>query len=84
MNVARMNATGITIGDSLYVFGGQNGGKSIERLNLKLNMQRAGDKFELLDINLPVQASDIGLVPCLSATDILLVGGFSAEGRCVK
>ena len=84
MNVARMNATGITIGDSLYVFGGQAGGKSIERLNLKLNMQRAGDKFELLDINLPVQASDIGLVPCLSATDILLVGGFSAEGRCVK
>ena len=77
LNIARMNATGITIGDSLYVFGGQAGGTSIERLNLKLNMQRSGDKFELLEIRLPKQASDIGLVPCLSATDILLIGGFS-------
>lgn len=53
LNVARKNATGITIGDSLYVFGGLSGGTSIERLNLKLNMQRTGDKFEILDVKMP-------------------------------
>lgn len=53
LNVARKSATGITIGDSLYVFGGLSGGTSIERLNLKLNMQRTGDKFEILDVKMP-------------------------------
>ena len=83
LNIARQNATGQTIGDSLYVFGGINGGTSIERINLKLNMQRNGDKFELLEIRLPTSASDIGILPCLSPQEILLVGGYGTDGRSV-
>lgn len=84
LNIARRNATGQTIGDSLYVFGGINSGATIERLNLKMNMQRMGDKFELLDIKLPCSASDIGLLPCLSPQEVLLVGGFSSDGQNLK
>ena len=40
LNFARHSATGITIGESLYVFGGAGGLLSIEKLSLKLNMQR--------------------------------------------
>jgi len=40
LNVARHSATGITIGDSLYVFGGQGGGNSIERINIRPSAQR--------------------------------------------
>ena len=83
--VARHSASGITIGDSLYVFGGAGGILSIEKLNLKQNMQRAGDKFEVLDAKIMVTATDIGLLPCLSPTEVLLVGGFSPEdGRSVN
>ena len=84
LNIARMNATGQTIGDYLYVFGGISGGATIERLNLKMNMQRMGDKFELLDIKLPCSASDIGLLPCMNPQEVLLVGGFSTEGHSLK
>jgi len=38
LQVARQNASGLTIGDYLYVFGGSGGCNSIERLNIKLNM----------------------------------------------
>mmetsp|Transcript_25039 Transcript_25039/g.33572 ORF Transcript_25039/g.33572 Transcript_25039/m.33572 type:complete len:163 (+) Transcript_25039:1494-1982(+) len=85
LNVARHSATGITIGDSLYVFGGVGGATFIERLNLKLNMQRSSqDRFEVIEAKLPLAASDIGLLPCLSPTEILLVGGFSAENKSVS
>jgi len=33
---------------------------------------------------MPIAASDIGVIPCLSPTDVLLVGGFGAEGRSIK
>ena len=85
LNIARRNASGQTIGDSLFVFGGIGGSTTIERLNLKLNMQRTGgDKFELIEVKLPYPASDIGLLPCLSAQEVLLVGGFSPEGHSLK
>lgn len=44
--VPRAKASGCIIGDFLYVFGGVGSSSSIERLNLKLNMVRTGDKFE--------------------------------------
>ena len=47
-------------------------------------MQRSGDKFELIEIRLPMPASDIGLLPCLSPQEILLVGGFGPDNRTVK
>ena len=84
LNVARRNASGQTLGDSLYVFGGIGGSTVIERLNLKLNMQRMSDKFELIEVKLPSPISDIGLLPCLSAQELLLVGGFSPEGHSLK
>ena len=84
LNVARRNASGQTLGDSLYVFGGIGGSTVIERLNLKLNMQRMVDKFELIEVKLPSPISDIGLLPCLSAQELLLVGGFSPEGHSLK
>ena len=77
LNNARISPSGLTINDSLYVFGGANGVNSIERLNIKLNMQRQGDKFEVLDVKLPIAASDIGLIPCLNPHEVLLVGGYS-------
>lgn len=85
LNIARRSASGMTIGDSLYVFGGIGAGTTIERLNLKQNMtQRSGDKFEVIDIKLPVAVSDIGILPCISPQEVLLVGGFSSENRSLK
>lgn len=84
LNVARQNASGMTLGDYLYVFGGSGGCNSIERLNIKLDMQRTGEKFVLLDIKLPTAASDIGFVPSLSPQETLLVGGFGADGRSMN
>ena len=84
LNIARSSATGQTLGDSLYIFGGISGGVTIERLNLKVNMQRSGDKFELLEIRIPTAASDIGILSCLSPQEVLLVGGFSTDGHSIK
>ena len=84
LQIARQNASGLTIGDYLYIFGGSGGCNTIEKLNIKLNMQRNGDKFELIDIKLPIPSSDIGLLPSLNPQETLLVGGFGADGRSVK
>ena len=84
LQVARHSASGTTMGDSLYVFGGVGGATFIEKLNLKLNMLRSpADRFEVIEPKLPQASSDIGLISSLSPTEILIAGGFSAENRSI-
>ena len=81
--VPRAQASGCIMGDFLYVFGGIGGQSTIERLNLKLNMVRTGDKFEKLEVKLPNDAFDIGVIPQLNQNELLLIGGFS-ENKCIN
>lgn len=46
-------------------------------------MVRTGDKFEKIEIKLPTDAIDIGVVPQHNSNEILLIGGFS-EGKCLN
>ena len=63
LKIARAKPSGCVIGDFLYVFAGIGGQSTIERLNLKLNMIRTGDKFEIIEAKLPFDAADIGVIP---------------------
>ena len=83
MIVPRAQASSCILGDFLYVFGGIGGKSTIERLNLKLNMVRTGDKFEMIEAKLPTDAFDIGIVPQISTSELLLIGGFS-ENKCLN
>ena len=83
LKIARAKPSGCVIGDFLYVFAGNGGQGSIERLNLKLNMIRTGDKFETIETKLPFDAADVGIIPQLNANEILLVGGFK-DGKCLN
>jgi hypothetical protein len=78
LNIARANASGIVMLDYLYVFGGKDQAfiNTIERLNLK----NISSKFEVIDVVLPVGASDIGLVPLVQSghsAEVMLLGGFN-------
>ena len=85
LQVARHSASGTTMGDSLYVFGGVGGATFIEKLNLKLNMLRSpADRFEVIEPKLPQASSDIGLISSLSPTEVLIAGGFSAENKSIQ
>ena len=44
-------------------------------------MVRTGDKFEKLEVKLPNDAFDIGVIPQLNQNELLLIGGFS-ENKC--
>ena len=81
--VPRAKASGCIIGDFLYVFGGVGSSATIERFNLKMNMVRTGDKFEKIDAKLPSDAYDIGVVPQLNSSEVLLIGGFS-DSKCLN
>ena len=81
--VPRAKPSGCVIGDFLYIFAGICGQSTIERLNLKLNMARTGDKFEMIETKLPFDASDVGIIPQLNPNEILLVGGFS-DGKSIN
>lgn len=63
MNIGRVNPSGSVLGDYLYVFGGADHENSIERFNLKSSMVKVVEKFEYLDIKLPIAASSIGILP---------------------
>lgn len=79
MNVARSSSAGAILGDYLYVFGGSELEMSIERFNLKASMVRVVEKFELLEIKLPLGASEIGVVPLPCPNELMLVGGFGGQ-----
>jgi N-acetylneuraminic acid mutarotase len=76
LNVARSCASGTILGDYLYVFGGAECETSIERFNLKASMTKIVEKFETIDIKLPIGASDIGILPLPSSSELLLIGGY--------
>ena len=46
-------------------------------------MVRTGDKFEQIETKLPIDAYDIGIVPQLSNTDLLLIGGYT-DNKCLN
>jgi len=76
LNVARSCASAGVLGDYLYVFGGAELETSIERFNLKASMTRVVEKFDLLEIRLPIGASEIGIVPLPNNQELMLIGGF--------
>ena len=79
MNVARSSSAGAILGEYLYVFGGSELEMSIERYNLKASMVKVVEKFELLDIKLPLGVSEIGIVPLPSSQELMLIGGFGGH-----
>ena len=74
LNIARSSASGSVMGDHLYVFGGAND-SSIERFNIKSSMVKIVEQFELLEVKLPLAASEIGIIP-LTDQELILIGGF--------
>ncbi len=79
MNIARSSSAGAILGDYLYVFGGSELEITIERYNLKASMVRVVEKFEMLDIKLPLGASEIGVVPLPCSQELMLIGGFGGH-----
>jgi hypothetical protein len=86
LNIARSSASGSVMGDHLYVFGGTNE-STIERFNLKSSMVKIVEQFELLDVKLPLSASEIGIIP-FTDQELILIGGFGGahneKERCLN
>jgi hypothetical protein len=81
LNVARASASGTTIGDNLYIFGGLGDLSSIERLCLK---QGKSDAFETLDVKLPIGCQDMGFVPLPNPNEMLVLGGYNSEKKSLS
>jgi hypothetical protein len=84
MNISRSCPSGAVLGDYLYVFGGAELETSIERFNIKSSMTKVVEKFETLEIKLPIGASEIGIVPLSSFSELMLVGGFGGQPTDTK
>jgi hypothetical protein len=79
LNVARACASGAILGDYLYVFGGSELEMTIERFNLKASMTKVIEKFDILEVKLPVGSSEIGIIPLPSRNELMLIGGFGGQ-----
>ena len=47
-------------------------------------MVKVVEKFEILEVKLPISVSEIGIVPLAGNQDLMLIGGFNEKERSLK